>query len=450
MGSGAVPVLVALAHTEQAPVPHIDGDEQLLPRLGGHSPLPQDHGVGIDIVVDGSELLLHMEFHALDDLVHHGLPVEHGEVLDDLHIVDILLKQFSRHISESLGDVGLLDVFQFLQFFLDLLLPALCLHLGHQRLQGGIISTVEYLIARLLVIAGHLYTQVTAAGVDHDVEISLVVLVHLDEVVPTAQRTDAFFCPEEIHMAGTAQFAQVDLIEVAVGLIPDGEAGGDFFINQLVQLLKLQPPLPDAGGLHAAPDVHTHQIGHRPIDDGHGGADGTALAGVNVGHEPDAAARRKFLIAQLLNLCDGGAVHHIGEDLGLIVFSFDFDHNFLAIFYGAWPRQVISYSRAASPCTSSRWERSVSSPLCTASVGRSHSGAISAASSWRSCSRRAASSLDANSPSNRAQSRVSSVWGAGKRTSRSSLYSHQSQIAMYTAPEQLPLDNSCRRLFFIR
>ena len=53
---------------------------------------------------------------------------------------------------------------------------------------------------------------------------------------------------------------------------------------------------------------------------------------------------------------------------------------------------VISYSRAASPCTSSRWERSVLSPLCTASVGRSQSGAISAASSGRSCSRRAASS----------------------------------------------------------
>ena len=51
-------------------------------------------------------------------------------------------------------------------------------------------------------------------------------------------------------MVGTAQFAQVDLIKIAVGLIPYGEAGGDFLINQLVQLLKLQPPLPDAGGLH--------------------------------------------------------------------------------------------------------------------------------------------------------------------------------------------------------
>ena len=59
--------------------------EQSLALFGGHSSFPQDHGVGIDIVVDGGELLLHMELHAFDDLVHHGLPVEHGEVLDDLH-----------------------------------------------------------------------------------------------------------------------------------------------------------------------------------------------------------------------------------------------------------------------------------------------------------------------------------------------------------------------------
>ena len=161
MRRGAVPVLVALAHTEQAPIPHIDGDEQLLARLGGDRPFPQDHGVGIDIVVDGGELLLHMELHAFDDLVHHGLPVEHGEVLDDLHVVDILLKQLSGHIGQGLGDVGLLEVFQFLQFFLDFLLPTLRLHLSHQRLKGHIIGTVEHLVARLLIVAGHLYAQMT-------------------------------------------------------------------------------------------------------------------------------------------------------------------------------------------------------------------------------------------------------------------------------------------------
>ena len=70
-------------------------------------------------------------------------------------------------------------------------------------------------------------------------------------------------------------------IESILFRFPDGEAGGDLFINQLVQLLKLQPPLPDAGGLHAAPDVHTHQIGHHLVGDGHGGADSTARPGVS-------------------------------------------------------------------------------------------------------------------------------------------------------------------------
>ena len=76
MGSRTVPVLIALAHTDQASVPHIDGNEQLFSGLGGHSAFAQDHGIGVDVVVDGSELLLHMELHAPDDLVHHGLPVE--------------------------------------------------------------------------------------------------------------------------------------------------------------------------------------------------------------------------------------------------------------------------------------------------------------------------------------------------------------------------------------
>ena len=102
------------------------GDEQLLSGFCGDRPFPQDHGVSVDIVVDGGELLLHMELHALDDLVHHGLPVEHGEVLDDLHVVDILLKQLPGHIGQGFGDAGLLEVFQLLEFFLDLLLPAIC------------------------------------------------------------------------------------------------------------------------------------------------------------------------------------------------------------------------------------------------------------------------------------------------------------------------------------
>ena len=61
--------------------------------------------------MDGGKLLLHVELHALYDLVHHGLPVEHGKVLDKFHIVDILLKQFPGHVGQSLGNVSLLEIF---------------------------------------------------------------------------------------------------------------------------------------------------------------------------------------------------------------------------------------------------------------------------------------------------------------------------------------------------
>ena len=56
------------------------------------------------------------------------------QTLDDLHIVDILLKQLPGHIGQSLGNSGLLNVTESLQFFLNLLFTALCFHLGNQLL----------------------------------------------------------------------------------------------------------------------------------------------------------------------------------------------------------------------------------------------------------------------------------------------------------------------------
>ena len=156
---------------------------------------------------------------------------------------------------------------------------------------------------------------------DHHVELTLIVPVHLDEVVAAPQSADALFRPEQVHMAGAAQLLQVDLVQIAVGLGAYVKAGGDLFIDQLIQLLQLHVALPDADGLHAAADVHPHQVGHYFVGDGHGGADGAARPGVYVRHEADAAARGKLLVAKLDHLGDGCLVHYVGEDLCLIVFS---------------------------------------------------------------------------------------------------------------------------------
>ena len=42
------------------------------------------------------------------------------------------------------------------------------------------------------------------------------------------------------------------------------------------------------------------------VPDSHGGADGTALTGVDIGHDPDLAAGKLSLIANCLNLLVGG------------------------------------------------------------------------------------------------------------------------------------------------
>ena len=124
MGGGAVPVLIPLAHAQQAPIPHVDGDEQLFPRLGRDRSFAQDHGIGVDIVVDSGKLFLHMELHPLDNLLHHGLPAQGGKALHQLHVVDVLVEQRSGDIGQRFGNGGLLQVLPPLQLLLNLLLPA--------------------------------------------------------------------------------------------------------------------------------------------------------------------------------------------------------------------------------------------------------------------------------------------------------------------------------------
>ena len=83
-----------------------------------------------------------MELHALDNLVQHGLSVEGGKALNQLHIVDILVKQRPGDIGQLPGDGGLLLAFPPLQFLLNLLLPAGRLELGNQLIQRDLVGVV--------------------------------------------------------------------------------------------------------------------------------------------------------------------------------------------------------------------------------------------------------------------------------------------------------------------
>ncbi len=126
------------------------------------------------------------------------------------------------------------------------------------------------------------------------------------------------------NRAVAVQGGKVQLLHQAVGLFPDGEAGGDFCPDQLIQLLGLEVLFPQAHRFHTAADVHPHQVGGNLIGDGHGGAHRAALAGVDIRHHPDPAALGKLLAAQQDHLGDRGLIHHIGKDLSAVIFSADF------------------------------------------------------------------------------------------------------------------------------
>src|SRR5690606_15534668 len=119
--------------------------------------------------------------------------------------------------------------------------------------------------------------------------------VHFNEMVAAAQGADAFDRPVQVHVIFAVKLTQVDVGRISMGLFADIKTGGNVIINHPVQLFEVNGLFPQLDGFHAAANVHPHQVRHHLIGDGHGGADGAADAGVNVGHDPDTAAPGKFL-----------------------------------------------------------------------------------------------------------------------------------------------------------
>ena len=74
-------------------------------------------------------------------------------------------------------------------------------------------------------------------------------------------------------------------------LFPDIEPGRNLFVDQFIQLFKLNMGVPDADCLHSAADIHSHQIRDRLVADCHRGSDGASGSRMDVGHNPDPAPR---------------------------------------------------------------------------------------------------------------------------------------------------------------
>lgn len=125
MRSGAVPFLISLTDTDEAPIPHVEGNEPtFLPSVQRRN-LAQNHGVRVDIVVDRGKLIDRSKPHTRQNHIHHCFAVEYGELLRQLHVVNVVVKKCAFHIGKILGNAQIVLTLESRDRLLNLLEPAL-------------------------------------------------------------------------------------------------------------------------------------------------------------------------------------------------------------------------------------------------------------------------------------------------------------------------------------
>ena len=140
-------------------------------------------------------------------------------------------------------------------------------------------------------------------------------------MVAAAQGAKAPFQTSGILQSAVA--AQVLQVEALLPPFPDAETGGNE-VGGGVHLWHVDLHPAQVHSIHAAADIHAHDVGYGLVLHGHGGADGAALAGVHVRHDADAAAFGEVIVAHPADLLNGLVLNDLGKADRGIYFSFDF------------------------------------------------------------------------------------------------------------------------------
>ena len=97
--------------------------------------------------------------HRIDGPLHHQRPVGQGEINTILHLREVELAHLRRHVQP-----------------------------GELPLRGNLhTATPVALFCQPVVVTGHLIADIATAGMDHQPDVSLLVLLDLDEVIAAAQ-----------------------------------------------------------------------------------------------------------------------------------------------------------------------------------------------------------------------------------------------------------------------
>ena len=108
--------------------------------------------------------------------------------------------------------------------------------------------------------------------------------IDLYKMIAAAQRAKRSLQPLGILKLPVA--GKLRQVKALLPPFPDIHAGRNI-MGGFIHPCKVDIPFAQIHRIHAASDVHAHNVRNRLIDNRHGGADGAALTGMNIRHNAD-------------------------------------------------------------------------------------------------------------------------------------------------------------------
>ena len=210
--------------------------------------------------------------------------------------MEIVLHKRTVEEAKVTGERGLLR----LEFLLKRLDGRLYLSPSALLLVGAdyLLSLLEVLLlayvevnGNLLIKLGDLSSEITGARMDNEVLSAVLVYVYLNKVITAAKCSKRPL--KSLGVLEMSVAAKLREVKSLLPSLPHLSAAGNV-VRRLVYLFKININVAKVHGIHSATDIHSHHRGDYFIGYGHGRADGTTLARMNVGHYSYLRGRKRL------------------------------------------------------------------------------------------------------------------------------------------------------------
>ena len=294
MRCGIIPLRIPFPDADQSAVAHVDRNQQSLALLRGNRTLSKNHVLGIDIVVYGGKTVCFRPAHSFENRLCHCLSVQGGKLLDDFHIVKIVLQIVSFYIGKRFRyfRCRFKPFVQFPEPLFNLLCPSLCLITLNQPVSFFPADGIHALPSELFIIPCGLNPKVAAAGMNHQIEETVVITVHFNKMVASAKAPEAEHRSLFVYRSGTPERFKRKLSGQRMRCFPDILPCRNRSADYPIQFCEVDFFLPQHHRLHTAADIDADKAGCRFFFDGHRRSDRAACARMHIRHDPDPGFRK--------------------------------------------------------------------------------------------------------------------------------------------------------------